>query len=96
MQDEQADIGLPGRFQMDSEKRTNHAMSDIVEVGVLFQYVREPGYAARFLEMMRVKPAVVLRVLSHSAERRHYSAPPKRVTFVQVSRKRLSLVCTRA
>ena len=81
---------------MYSEKRTNHAMSDIVEVGMMFQYVREPGYAARFLEMMRVKPAVVLRVLSHSAEQRHYSAPPMRVTFVQVSRERLSLVRTRA
>jgi len=77
---------------MSINKRLDHTMSDIVEVGIAMQRSRQPGYACRFLQKLCVNHAVIQRVLENPAQRRRYIAPVGRITYLLVIRQRLDVV----
>lgn len=85
-------VVTPGRRTMYINKRIDHAMAGIVEVGISMQRSRQPGYAVRFLEKLHVEHAVIQRVMEQPALRRYYCTPPGRMTYNLVNRKRLDVV----
>lgn len=85
-------VVTPGRRTMYINKRIDHAMAGIVEVGISMQRSRHPGYAVRFLEKLHVEHAVIQRVMEQPALRRYYCTPPGRMTYNLVNRKRLDVV----
>lgn len=77
---------------MSINKRLDHTMSDIVEVGIAMQRSRQPGYACRFLQKPCVNHAVIQRLQENPARRRRDIAPMGRMTYLRVLRQRLDVV----